>query len=220
MNKRYLLAGLLIIGVAVALINGLRVQKKNVSVPATRSENRVYFKVKGPEGAPIQIIEFSDYECGACRKAESILQELEQAHPGKIRFVFKHYPLPNHVWSGLAHRAAECANASGKFWGYHRLLYENQEIWTKAQNPADVLMQYAAALGLNVDSFYACVVNPETAGRIASEVHEGEELKIRATPTFFINGTRLVGPVELKNRGEALIQSLLTPPATTEQKKS
>ncbi len=166
-------------------------------------------KVKGPENAPVQIVEYSDFECPACQKATEFVGELLKAYPGKIRFTFRHFPLQSHRWSPLAHAAAECAAAKDSFWEYHDMLYLNQTVWSASPNPTEAFFRMAKDLGLNLDAFAACLENPKIKDAILRERAQGDALKIQATPTFFINGERVVGPLEFKIKAESIVRRIL-----------
>jgi protein-disulfide isomerase len=166
-------------------------------------------KARGPVDAPIQITDFSDFRCGACKKALPVIAGLEKTYPGKIRVIFKHFPLPNHAWSPLAHQAAECANRAGVFWPYMELLFRDQEKWPTVANPGEIFLGYAQALRLNVNMFAQCLTDPKIKEIVTEESREGEALQIKSTPTFFINAERLVGAVELEMRAHAIIRNIL-----------
>lgn len=150
-------------------------------------------KVKGRLLAPIQIQEFSDFQCPACQKAAGTMKGVWVKYPNKILFTFYHFPLRMHPWSQLAHECAECAAEQNKFWDYHDLLYENQTVWSKARNPKDIFLEYAKKIGLDFGKFTNCVDQNLKKDIVAKEVQMGRAQQITSTPTFFINGRRLVG---------------------------
>ena len=138
--------------------------------------------------------------------------------PGKVRIIFRHFPLAGHPWSPLAHRAAECANKAGHFWDYYDRLYNEQQNWSGMANPTQTFFEYAKDYGMNLDQFAQCIVNPETTQIILKERQEGERLKITSTPTFFINGdNRFAGAVELQNKGIEFIRQVLN---SSQEKKT
>ncbi len=213
MKSRYFLTGAVIILILVA---GMVWLKK--SRPALQPSNVAASqkKSKGPAGAPIKIIEYSDFECPACRMAIPTVQSMMEAYPEKIYFTFHHYPLEGHKVSPLAHVAAECAAVQNKFWPYHDKLYQQQKIWTKAANPSEIFLRYAQENGLELDAFAKCLTDDKIRRQILLEKSEGEALVIRSTPTFFINGERVVGPMELKQKGVAKVREILgLPPLPT-----
>lgn len=164
---------------------------------------------KGPAIAPVTIVEYSDFQCPACGAAQKTLQELYAKYPGKIQIVFRHFPLKMHVWSDLAHTAAECAGEQGKFWELHDKLFATQMLWAQAADNLQNFLGYAKEAGVNLDQFGKCLAGEEAKKRVQSDRQQGDLMQINSTPTFFINGERFVGPVELKTGGEALIRKIL-----------
>jgi protein-disulfide isomerase len=206
MNIRYIVTGIIL---TIFLIAGVVFLRKTHGVKRHPERILSESKSKGPADAPVQIIEYSDFQCPACRTAIPTIDEILAAYPGRIRFAFHHFPLPGHPFSPLAHQAAECAADRGKFWEYHDRLYSEQPNWTILSNPTEVFLRYAKEGGLDLDAFAQCLTEDRIRRRIFEERAQGESLQVRSTPTFFINGERLVGPVELKIKGEAKIREIL-----------
>src|SRR5207248_2330445 len=108
---------------------------------------------------------------------------------GKIRLIYRHYPLDGiHPYARGAAQAAECANEQNKFWDYHDLLFKNQD-----QLDKENLLTYAKQLNLDMKNFQPCVESAKYAQRVQDDVQAGDLLGISGTPTFFINGRKLVG---------------------------
>ena len=167
------------------------------------------YRQKGPPGAPVLIAEFSDFECPACAAAAEPLKLLMTIYPSKIRVAFKHRPWPFHKHAKEAAVAAECAGRSGKFWEYHDELYSRRLEWIDAETAEDIFLRYAKDLGLNQDSFKSCLRSPEAVAGVDADLKEGGQHWINSTPTFFINGTRLVGAQQLRTLGRNRIEDLL-----------
>ena len=148
---------------------------------------------KGPDNAPITIVEFSDFECPYCAKAQGALDEIMQRYEGKVRLVFRDLPLPGHFKAPTAAAAAHCAGDQGKFWEMHDLLFNNRQ----AMDVAD-LKTYAADLGLDQGAFDTCLDSGAKAEIVEASAKAGAKLGISGTPAFFINGRILSGaqPVE------------------------
>lgn len=147
---------------------------------------------KGSEGAPITIIEFSDFQCSYCRKfwKETLPRlEAEYVKPGKIRFVYRHLAILGEQ-SVSAGQAAECAREQGKFWEYHDKLFAGQGPFAFA---AGNLKRYAKDLGLDSVAFDRCLDSGKYAQRVDTETGVGKMLGLRGTPSFFINGRPLIG---------------------------
>ena len=204
MKARYLVIGSVLIAM---LVVGVLIYKKfqpTAPAPETVSQE-AGFHAKGPAGAPVMIEEFSDFQCPACKRALTTLRDLLSQYPGQIRLVFRHFPLSGHTWAAISHQAAECAGQGGRFWEYHDKLYDNQSLWSTSTNPTEKFLIYARDVGLNLDSFAACLTDKSVTKKIAQDKSEGEARQVRSTPTFFVNGERVVGPVELKARIHSII---------------
>lgn len=149
-------------------------------------EGRPYL---GPADAPVTIVEFTDYECPFCgRYFRDTLPQLQGEYEGQVKFVVMNYPLPYHPLAQPAAEAAECASDQGKFWEYHDTLFGNQDALD-----TDSLKKYALDLGLDTEAFKACLDSDATELRVLRDVLDGQSYGITGTPTFFINGQRLVG---------------------------
>ncbi len=156
------------------------------------------FRTFGPAAAPIQIEEYSDFACGACRAAAGKIADLLKIYDGGIRVQLKHYPLLNiHPWSLDAAAYADCAGEQGKFKEYAGLLFESQEKWARAAEKPKEFEAFSRGLNLDWARMQACAAAPDTLKRIRLEMAEAEMKGLSATPTFFINGKRAVGPAQL-----------------------
>ncbi len=207
-SVKSLIVGLIILLVSVGTVLGFRYSKQAQKTKEAVESGSVG-KVRGPDVAPIRILDFSDFQCPACRAAAPILESLMAKYPGKIQLVFKHFPLRMHVWSPVAHQSAECAADQGKFWEFYKKLYENQPVWAVLPDPMVSFATYAGEVGLNMDAFTQCMTNPAVAEHIAAEKKQGEGLEVKSTPTFFINGKMFAGPMDLQIGGEEFIRKVL-----------
>lgn len=142
--------------------------------------------VRGNESAPVTILEFSDFQCPYCARAEPTLEQILNDYDGKVRLVYKHFIV--HATSEKAAEASECAGEQGKFWEYHDLLFQNQ-----ANQRAEDLKNYAIELGMNTTSFNSCLDNGIMSQRVKADVDEALGRGVEGTPTFFINGERFYG---------------------------
>ena len=165
--------------------------KTNVKVmldPPRQMVSAAGSPTKGSASAPIEIIEFSDFQCPFCLRADPTVRQVLTTYGDKIRFVYRHYPLPNHPFARPAAEAAACAGEQGKFWQYHDLLFANPSKLSDAD-----LKQHAAELGLNAPQFNSCVDTHKLKAMIDKDVKEGEEAGVNGTPAFFINGRMISG---------------------------
>ncbi|OGR48338.1 MAG: hypothetical protein A2X37_08290 [Elusimicrobia bacterium GWA2_66_18] len=166
------------------------------------------FRTQGPADAKVLMVEFSDFECPACRYAEKPLHDLLALYKGHIRFVFKHYPLRMHERARPAAIAAECAGRQGRFWEYHDRLYDRQEEWTN--DKAEMMLAgYASDLKLDMDAWQACRRDPALPALLEAELRDGNNAWVGSTPTFFINGKRFVGFQQLRERGTLFVEKEL-----------
>jgi protein-disulfide isomerase len=152
---------------------------------------------RGPENAPIEMIEFSDFQCPYCLRANPIVAKVLGAYGDKIRFTYRHFPLPTHPDARPAAEAAQCANEQGKFWPFHDRLFANP-----TQLGSDALKKHAAALGLDMAAFTSCVDTHKYKADIDTDLQAGTEVGVDGTPAFFINGRMVTGaqPYEVFKR--------------------
>jgi len=195
---------------AVAMVAALSIASTLVARGARKpfSPQAPDYRRKGPRDAKVLIVEFSDFECPACRHAEKPLKDLMALYDGKVRFVFKHFPLRMHERARPAALAAECAGRQGRFWEYHDRLYAHQEEWTNPKMDS-VLLSYAAALKLDMDAWQACRKDPAAAQEIEADLQDGNNAWVGSTPTFFIDGKRFVGAKQLAERGTTFVEKEL-----------
>ena len=155
--------------------------------------------LRGPEDAPVTLVEYGDFECPYCGQAEPVVREL-LADFGDVRYVWRHLPLDDvHPRARQAAEAAEAAAAQGRFWEMHDLLLGHQD----ALRPQD-LVRYAEELGLDVDRFADDLRRHTYAARIADDVDSADLSGVTGTPTFFINERRHYGAYDIATLSEAV----------------
>jgi Na+/H+ antiporter NhaA len=148
--------------------------------------------VRGPEDAPVTLVEYGDFECPYCGRAERIVREL-LAERGDVRYVWRHLPLTDvHPRAQLASEAAEAAAAQGRFWEYHDLLLEHQD-----ELALPGLLAAAEQLGLDLDRFADDLRAHVGAARVAEDVDGADLSGVTGTPTFFLNGLRHYGEYDV-----------------------
>lgn len=146
---------------------------------------------KGSKNAPVTIVEFSDFQCPFCaRFYTQILPLMEENYinTGKVKLVYRDFPLGFHTNAQKSAEAAECADEQGRFWEYHNKIFENQ-------NKLDTinLKQYAKDLGLDSKKFDSCLDSGKMASEVQKDFSDGSSYGVSGTPTFFINGIEVVG---------------------------
>ena len=155
----------------------------------------------GPEDAKIQIYEYTDFACPACRAADVAVKNVLGLYKGSVRVNFKHYPLSTiHPWSFHAAAYSDCAGKQGKFSEYAGLLFENQEKWARTKDKPKEFAEFAKKLKLDVPALEACTEERGTIRQVQLDMAEGDLRGVSATPTFIINGKRAVGGGQFLNR--------------------
>ena len=155
--------------------------------------------IRGPAGAPVTIVEYGDFECPFCGRAEPALRDLLREF-GDVGYVWRNLPLSDvHQHAQLAAEAAEAAATQGRFWEMHDLLLEHQN----ALEPDD-LMRYAQQIGLDVERFASDLRTHAAAVRVADDVDSADLSGVSGTPTFFVNGRRHYGAYDLETLSNAV----------------
>lgn len=185
----------------VILISAHFVFQDRGSLSATK------YKITGEEtrtlgnpDASVVIADFSDFQCPYCRVAAEVLKQVVEESRGKVRVVYKYYPLDpscnssakwgKHKDACKASRASYCAGLQGQFWPYHDLLFTSQRKLPEAR-----LYKFAKRVGLNTAEFDQCMNASFSEKEIKDDIEEGSKLGIDGTPTLFINGMKYEGPL-------------------------
>lgn len=166
----------------------------NTSAPAdpnllVRSDS---FKIAS-DSAKVTLVEFSDFECPACAAAEPDVQQILADYKGKINFVYRNFPLPQHTNAIAAAIAVEAAGQQGKFMEMGAKLFSTQNDWVESSNPNDIFVKDAQGLGLDTNKFSQDLKSPTLADKVRRDYQDAVALKIDSTPTFFVNGERVTG---------------------------
>jgi len=188
-----IVAAVAVIGVVALIVFG-NARQPAAPPPASAAGIHVSGDSMGEASAPITIEEWGDFQCPACRAFATITEpQLRSSYvaTGKVRFVFHHFAFigPESTWAA---EAAECAGDEGRFFDFHDKLYaaqaaENSGAFSKAN-----LMKMGHDLGLSV-TFDACVTNDRYQQRVRDDTAAGQQKAVTATPTFFINGSKVEG---------------------------
>jgi protein-disulfide isomerase len=143
---------------------------------------------RGPSSAKVEVIEFSDFQCPFCQRANPTVEQVLKTYGDKIRFVYRHYPLPNHPNARPAAEAAACAEAQGRFWEYHDRLFANPTKLTDTD-----LKAHAAAVGLDTARFDTCFDNRQQKAEVDADIAAADAVGVTGTPAFFVNGRMIDG---------------------------
>jgi protein-disulfide isomerase len=150
----------------------------------------------GSDSAPVEVVEFLDFECPACSnfaviQFPTIREQLIAT--GKARWRSRDYPLPGHKYSRFSAHAAHCAGEQGKYWEMHDQLFNNHGWAQTGRDPSSLFRQLAQSAGVDVGKYDECMASGRYAGRIEASRLEGERLGANGTPTFFVNGALVRG---------------------------
>jgi protein-disulfide isomerase len=141
---------------------------------------------KGPDGAPVTVVEFADFECPHCRAALPLVDAMLAAHPDKVHLVYKFVSLPGHTHAEPAARAAWAAGQQGKFWEMEHMLFERQE-----HLEASDLERYAQVLKLDLGKWRSDMASQAAKDRVSDDHKLEDDLKLKGTPTLYVNGREL-----------------------------
>jgi protein-disulfide isomerase len=159
---------------------------------------------KGPANAPVQIVEFSDFECPFCSRVGPTLQQIEKTYGDKVQIVFRQFPLPIHRNARKAGEASLCANEQGKFWEMHDLMFGDQK-----SLGVDGLKEKASRIsGIDATAFNTCLDSGKYAATIDKDLEEGAQAGVDSTPAFFVNGRFVLGAAPFENFAEIIDEEL------------
>ena len=143
----------------------------------------------GPADAKVTLVEFSDFQCPYCSKAADVVHKLKEKYSSKVHFVFRQFPLSFHDKAHVAAEAGMAANAQGKFWPMHDLMFANQGALDR-----ESLDKYAKQVGLNVATFKKALDTKQYVAMVDADVKLGGEAAVNGTPSLFLNGARVQDP--------------------------
>ena len=156
--------------------------------------------VLGSPNAPVEVIEFADFECPGCGQFATLTEvdvRTRLVNTGKVRLRFMDFPLPIHRNTWDAHLAAACANDQGKFWEMHDVIFQYQDRWNgeATRRPRSVLADLAKQIGLDMSKYEACMDADTHRAKIQASVQEADRLQVQQTPTFIIGGQKIPGAI-------------------------
>jgi protein-disulfide isomerase len=163
-----------------------------------------YSPYLGSAAAPVQIVEFADWQCSYCAQGATTMLQLVDRYGSLVKFVFRQFPiaaLHSQAWSAAV--ASTCVQEQGKFWEYYDLLFSNHDDLSEER-----LFSLAQGLGLDMEQWQACYDDEVYAWRIRKDLSDGVDLGIEGTPTYFLNGQMISGTLTLEH-WEQLIESVL-----------
>lgn len=146
----------------------------------------------GSDSAKVRLVEFSDLQCPACKSAEPFVkQTVEKNKNNSFQFIYRHFPLTQHVHSRKAANFAEYANSQNKFWEIHDKLFATQDEWASLPDPTEYFANLGSGFGLDKDKIKEAISKSLFDQKINDDQSEGTRLGVDATPTFYLNGKKL-----------------------------
>ncbi len=168
---------------------------------------------KGPEDAPVTIIEFADFQCGYCSRSRQTTSKILETYGDQVRFVYRDFPIQKHPRAQFMAMAANCAGDQGKYWEYYDLLFDNQR-----KTSDDDLKAHAATLQLDAAAFAECYDSKKHEEEVNKDLEDGAAVGVSGTPAFFINGRMVTGAQPFEAFAQVIDDELerkgLTPPDT------
>ncbi|WP_186780080.1 DsbA family protein [Streptomyces salinarius] len=203
LKKHLIVAAVLVAGIAAALGSylllapedknggGLDVRPAAQAMPVRDNSHRL----TEPAQSELTVVEFLDFECEACGAMYPVVERLRAEYGDRVTFIARYFPMPGHRNGELAARTAEAAAQQDKFEEMYTKLFTTQRQWGESQEwKQDVFRGYAREIGLDLDRFDAALADPDVAGRVESDQRDGLGLGVAGTPTFFVDGEKVVTP--------------------------
>lgn len=182
-------SAILLIGAVTLLSMG---QKNTVITPETEVTIDYSTGEKiGSDSAKVKIVEYSDFQCPACKAFEPALQKVLNDYKEDIQFVYKYFPLPLHFNSKPASNFAIYSATEGKFWETHGKLFQTQEEWALLKNPNEYFLKLGKDLGLDETKLKIALDNNSFYPEMEKTMAEGEKIGVNSTPTVFVNNKKL-----------------------------
>jgi protein-disulfide isomerase len=179
-----------VIGIIAISISSLLIGALVTLRPAKTFEQSLLLNThtakRGSPDASVYLVEFSDFQCPACKMFVPVVEDIIKKHGSNIVFGYRHFPLPQHAYARYAAQAFEAANEQGKAWEMYKYLFNNQSDLSE-QN----VMQGAQQLGMDVEQFSKTLQSSSIQNKINQDIADGKSLGINSTPTFFLNGQKL-----------------------------
>jgi protein-disulfide isomerase len=173
---------------------------ERLHIPVTSRDHAL-----GPDDAPLTLVEYGDFECPFCGMAYPDLKEIRSRLGDRLRFVYRHFPRPEHPHARHAAEAAECAAAQreDQFWAMHDALFEHQQALDDEH-----LSSYATSIGLDVERFRRDMAAHTYLERVHQDLEGGVQSDVHGTPTLFINDERYEGGARVTDLYRALLRQL------------
>jgi protein-disulfide isomerase len=218
MKRFYVVLGILAVVLALTMFVLLRDGGGGTSLaaagppPTATADDGFRGHTLGSASAPVEITEYSDFECPFCARFAVIQMPTireQLINTGKVRWRYREFPIENHRYGRFAAHAAQCAGEQGKFWEMHDQLFYNHSWAQTGRDPSRLFRDFAKAAGLDLAGYDACMKSGRFAARIEFSRQEGLGVMVDGTPTFYINGKKFTGPAATSDVFKAIADSII-----------
>lgn len=203
MNRFYVVFGVLAVALGAVLVYlltaapGGSAPRAAVGAPTTVVDDGFRGYTMGSDTAPVEVVEYGDFECPACAYFATIQMPTinrQLIETGQVRWRYRDFPLSDiHPYARLSAHAAQCAGEQGKFWEMHDQLFFTHSWAQTGRDPTRLFRDFARAAGVDLARYDECMESGRYASRIEFSRQEGEQRTVAGTPTFFINGVKYTG---------------------------
>jgi protein-disulfide isomerase len=191
MKRETWILGSIIVAVVVVMVALFAFANKGTPAPVGNKDSIVRADSHQTGSGKVQLVEFGDFQCPACGNAEPNVEQILKDFNGKVTFYFRNFPLVDiHPNAQAGAEAAEAAADQGKYWEMHNLLYAKQNDWAELGDPQPKFIEYATALGLNVDKFRTAIQNHQFKSKVDQDEADANAMGLNQTPTFYLNGVQ------------------------------
>lgn len=201
--------------VLLAVVGGLIwvVRQAPAGDPLRLGESGAAFEhTKGPADASVRLVEYSDFQCPACRAYYPLMKALGEEFPNDLEIVYRHFPLERiHQNANAAGRAAEAAGVQGRFWEMHDWIFERQDEWSKVPDPTNLFAGYAVSIGLDENKFRADMNSQAARDKVQDDLDSGTASLVNSTPTFFLNMEKIQNPRSYEEFRTLILQHIVAP---------
>jgi protein-disulfide isomerase len=180
-----------VLGIIVVLLLGGAIWYSSKVTSTSNEGVTITEHIKGNKDATVTLVEYSDLQCPACASFQPVLQTVLDTYGDRLRFEYKHFPLPIHQYAQQAAIAAEAASQQGKFFEFHDKLFAEQKTWSASPVPQTFFVAYATDLGLDVELFKRHLKSSLLRDKVKQDLEDARKLELTGTPTFFLNGKKM-----------------------------
>jgi protein-disulfide isomerase len=155
--------------------------------------------------AKVTLVEFSDFQCPACKASQPLVKQLVSENSGKVKLVYRNYPLTTlHKNALKAARVAEAVGETDKYWEFHDMLFDKQDEWAESDKAEEFFKKYAKSLDIDESLVDKGITDDKYYQLVKKDMNDGDKLGINSTPTFYVNGVEVKTPLLSNSVSNAL----------------